>query len=145
MKRFLLLFLVGFALSGLTFAQVIDISEARTKGIGTQVTISGFVTCDTVANVGVRYMQDNTGGIAIFSYDFGAAVSRGDSVTVTGKLKNYNNLLEIDPVASWEIHSSDNPLPEPVLVTPSQIAEQHEGMLVKIENVIFSEGGENFN
>lgn len=145
MKKLILPFLAAFYFSGPMFAQTITISEARTKALGTQVTITGFVTCDTVANYGVRYMQDLTAGIAIFSYDFGEAVSRGDSVTVTGTLKNYQNLLEIDPVASWEIHSSDNPLPEPILVTPSQIAEQHEGMLVKIENVIFTEGGQEFS
>ncbi len=141
MKRFLLLFLAGFALSGLTIAQVIDISEARTKALGSVVTITGYVTCDTVANVGVRYMQDLTGGIAIFSYDFGEAVSRGDSVTLTGTLKNYSNLLEIDPVASWEIHSSGNTLPEPVKLTPSELSDQYEGMLVAIDDVTFGDDG----
>ena len=144
MKRFLLLFLVGFALSGLTIAQVISISEARTKTLGTVVTISGFITCDTVAGI-VRYMQDATAGIATYHDGFAAAVSRGDSVTVTGTLKEYGNLLEIDPVTSYEIHSSDNPLPEPVRLIPSQLGEQYEGMLAEIANVIFPGGGDMFS
>ena len=144
MKKIFLLFQVALILSGSLFAQTIDISEARTKNPGTEVTVSGIVTCDVVANEGVRYIQDPSGGIAVFSYDFGGAVSRGDSVTVTGSLKDYNNLLELDPVASWEIHSSDNPLPTPVQLIPSQLAEQYEGMLVQFENVVFAEGGEEF-
>jgi phosphatidylserine/phosphatidylglycerophosphate/cardiolipin synthase-like enzyme len=144
MKRFLLLFLVGFALSGLTIAQVIDISVARTRALNTEVTISGIVTCDTVADI-VRYMQDATAGIATYDSPFAAAVSRGDSVTVTGTLKEYGNLLEIDPVTSYEIHSSDNPLPEPIRLIPSQLGEQYEGMLAEIANVIFPGGGYAFS
>jgi len=145
MKRFVLVLLIGFAINGLTIAQVIDISEARTRARDSEVTISGIVTCDTVAGI-VRYMQDATAGIATYDSPFAAAVSRGDSVTVTGTLKEYGNLLEIDPVISWEVHSSGNTLPEPIKLIPSQLGEQYEGMLVEIANVVFDpdDGGNEF-
>jgi phosphatidylserine/phosphatidylglycerophosphate/cardiolipin synthase-like enzyme len=144
MKRLLLF--IGITLLFLDISgQVINISEARSKTIGTVVTISGLITCDTIGNSGVRYLQDNTGGICVFSYVFAAAVKSGDSVTVTGTLKNYSNLLEIDPVSNYTIHSHNHTLPEPILITVNQFSESYEGMLVRINNAVFLAGGTTFS
>ena len=144
MKR--LLSFIGIAILFLDISgQVIDISGARSKTIGTVVTISGIITCDAIGNSGVRYLQDNTAGICIFSYIFGEAVKSGDSVTVTGTLKNYSNLLEIDPVSSYTIHSHNHNLPEPILMSVNQFSESYEGMLVRINNAVFLKGGTIFS
>jgi phosphatidylserine/phosphatidylglycerophosphate/cardiolipin synthase-like enzyme len=138
------LFIAGSLLFIDLSGQVINISEARSKSTGTVVTISGIITNSGELGV-IRYIQDNTAGIGIYSYDFSLVALTGDSVTVTGTLKNYNNLLELDPVTSWTVHSSGNNLPDPVTVTIPELNDNNEGMLVRIENVIFTNGGSVFS
>ena len=64
--------------------------------IGTVVTVKGIVTNGAELGI-IRYFQDNTAGIAAYG-SLVTPIALGDSVTVTGTLKNYNQLLEIDPV-----------------------------------------------
>src|SRR4030042_2616645 len=143
MKKILLLIPVALLYLDLS-GQVIDISEARSKTEGTVVTVSGIITCDTIGNYGVRYMQDNTGGLCIYSYSFAQIVKSGDSITITGTLKNHSNLLEMDPVSNFIIHSHNHTLPEPLLLTITQLSESYEGMLIRINNAVFLEGGNIF-
>jgi phosphatidylserine/phosphatidylglycerophosphate/cardiolipin synthase-like enzyme len=138
MKRILLLIPVSLLFLNLS-GQAMDISEARGKKIGTVVTITGIITNSGELGI-IRYIQDHTAGIGIYSYDFSLQAHMGDSVSVTGTLKNYNNLLELDPVTSWTVHSSGHDLPEPILVTIPELNDNNEGMLVKIENVLFENG-----
>ncbi|MCK4745453.1 MAG: hypothetical protein KAT15_00380, partial [Bacteroidales bacterium] len=107
--------------------------------MGETVTVTGIVTSGSELGL-IRYMQDATGGIAVYSSEM-EGVNRGDSITVTGVLKEYNTLLEIDPVTSVEVTSSGNELPEAVVLTPNGLAEQYEGMLVRINNVDFDASG----
>jgi phosphatidylserine/phosphatidylglycerophosphate/cardiolipin synthase-like enzyme len=124
--------------------QVIDISEARSEPEGTAVTLTGIITNSGELGI-IRYIQDNTAGIGVYSYDFSLETSIGDSVTVTGTLKNYNNLLELDPVSSWNVYSSGHDLPDPVTLTIPELNDNNEGMLVRIENVLFANGGSVFS
>jgi phosphatidylserine/phosphatidylglycerophosphate/cardiolipin synthase-like enzyme len=143
MKKILLLIpaaLLYLDMSG----QVIDISEARSKTVGTIVTITGTITNGGELGI-IRYIQDQTAGIAVYSYNLSLEANMGDSVTVTGTLKNYNNLLELDPVATWTVHSSGHDLPEPIILTIPELNDTNEGMLVKIENVFFTNGGNVFS
>ena len=124
--------------------QVMDISEARIKATGTVVTVTGIITNSQELGI-IRYIQDHTAGIGIYSYDLSLEANTGDSVTVTGTLKNYNNLLELDPVSSWTVHSSGHALPEPLSVAISELNDNNEGMIVKIENAEFTNGGAVFS
>ena len=72
-----------------------DIASARAMGVGASVTISGIITNGDELGT-IRYMQDHTGGIAVYSSEM-SSVQRSDSVTVNGTLKNYSSLLEVDP------------------------------------------------
>lgn len=138
MKKSLILALAFLGISSLTRAQN-TILEARGMAVGTVVTVKGIVTNGAELGV-IRYFQDNTAGIAAY----GSAVSvanRGDSVTITGTLKNYNQLLELDPVTNVTVRSTGNPLPAPIILTPGQIGETYEGMLVGLNGIIFSDGG----
>lgn len=108
-------------------------------GVGATVTVSGIVT--NGGELGsIRYMQDDSGGLAVYSSKL-SAVQRGDMITVTGVLKDYNTLLEMDPVNTLTINSSGNPLPAPIVLTPAQLSESYEGMLVKLQNVVFDGSG----
>jgi len=82
-----------------------NIAEARSM-VGQTITVSGIVTNGPELGV-IRYMQDGTGGIAAYGSAL-TSVQTGDSITVTGTLKAYNNLLEIDPISSVKILSSGN-------------------------------------
>lgn len=141
MKKFLLLPAIAVMMSSAAQAQV-SISTARGMAIGSSVTVKGIVTNGSELGV-IRYIQDATAGIAVYSSTM-SSVTTGDSVTVTGTLKNYNNLLEIDPVSSFTKTSSGNPLPAPVVLTPSQLGENEEAELVQINNVTFNNGGATF-
>jgi phosphatidylserine/phosphatidylglycerophosphate/cardiolipin synthase-like enzyme len=141
MKNSLFTLLLLFGIFTFGFAQN-TILEARGMAIGTTVTVKGIATNGSEMDP-IRYFQDATAGIAAYGSKV-TGVQRGDSITVTGVLKNYNQLLEIDPVTTVVINSTGNPLPQPIVLTPNQIAEQYEGMLVKINHVTFSDAGQLF-
>lgn len=124
----------------ISFSQI-SILEARQQGEGATVTISGIITNGDELGV-IRYIQDETAGLAIYDpSNFAQEVEIGDSVEVTGELKDFRGLLEIDPVSDYQIISSNNNLPAPQLRTPGQLSEDDEGELVRIEGVRFSDGG----
>ena len=115
-----------------------NIAEARAMPVGSTVTIRGIVTNGPELGV-IRYIQDSTAGIAAYSSSM-SDVARYDSVVVTGVTKNYNQLLELDPVTSFQ-QITQKPLPPPILITPSQMQEQYEAMLVTMVGITFANAG----
>jgi len=132
--KYIFTILIVFAILQINAQQ--DISDARSMDIGQNVSVSGIVTNGNELG-SIRYIQDNTAGIAAYDYigDIIKDVKRGDSVTVTGTLKDYRNLLEIDPISSVVIHTSNNNIPLPVEISINQIGELYEGQLVRINNI----------
>src|SRR5690606_25621254 len=107
MKKIFLLLLTFASFSAM--AQI-NISEARAKNIGESVTIQGVVTNSDELGP-IRYIQDATGGLPAYSPgNFANAAQPGAVVKVTGVLKDFNGLLELDPVSNFEIISTGNPL-----------------------------------
>jgi len=142
MRIYLSTLFVCFIFMG--YAQI-PISQARTQALGSTVTIRGIVT--NGAELGpIRYIQDATGGLSVYPGTGSVSFScqRGDSMTVTGVLKNYNGLLELDPITAYTVHSSGNALPAPVVITANQIGESYESQLVQINGATFSNGGATF-
>ncbi len=144
MKKIFTLFTGLLILSTFTFSQVITISEARSKAVGSTVTVTGIVTNGAELG-GIRYFQDGTAGIAAYGYNELSGVNRGDSILITGTLSDYNNLLEISPVSDVQIISSNHTLPDPVVLTPSQLSDTWEAQLVRIENAVFDDAGSTFS
>jgi len=134
-KGIIILFLVLSA--GLQAQE--NIAAARAMGEGERVSISGVVTNGSELGI-IRYIQDESAGLAIYSTRL-ADVKRGDSLTLTGVLKDYNTLLEMDPVKSFTNHGPAT-LPEALELTPDELSENHEGMLVRVLNA--SINGEGF-
>lgn len=120
-----------------------NILSARSQDLGTIVTVSGIVTNGSEIGV-IRYIQDESAGIGIYDATVMEDVSTGDSITVTGELDEYNGLLEIKFVSQLTIHGSGYLVTEQ-LITPSEIGEDTEGELVKINDVIFENGGSEFS
>lgn len=111
-----------------------SIESARSK-VGQGITVSGVVSNGGELGL-IRYFQDETAGLSAYG-SAGADLQRGDSVTISGILKDYRNLLEIDPISSVTVHSSNNPVLQPKVVTVDQIGEMYESQLVQINNVQF--------
>jgi len=131
---------------------------------GAVVSVSGIVTVDntemlsfprsTVGGAYGQYMQngnDPWNGIWITGPDsIIGGIQKGDSITVTGTVQEWSgfstqyNTTKIGSISSVVIHSSGNPIPEPVLKNTadfgalvsngSPLAEPYEGMLVKFQN-----------
>lgn len=131
--------LLSTLLLGMVFmaqSQVITIQAARTLGAGNTVTVKGIVTSGSELG-SIRYLQDSTAGVAAYSSSL-SNVNRGDSIQITGVLKNYNQLLEIDPVSSFTVLSTGNTLPTPEVIVPDSMNESRESELVRINNATFT-------
>ena len=119
------------------------IDQARQLPVGTSVTVSGIIT--NGAEFGsIRYVQDGTGGLALFPGSGsvgGFSPARGSAVTVTGIVKNYFGLLELDPISSFTVNSTNNLLPAPQVISVPQMNEAVEGELVRVNGCTFPNGG----
>lgn len=134
-----LLFIVGLGLSTSLLAQT-DINDARTNfATGQTVTIRGVVTNGGELG-GIRYIQDASGAIPAYGSP-ASNYDRGDSIEVTGVLKDYNGLLEIDPVSSATSLGVAVAPPSPLVVTIPNMVEANEGKLIQIDNVTISSTG----
>jgi len=121
---------------------ILDVRE--NYAIGQTVTVSGVITSDE--NLGsVRYIQDATAGIALYPggdwSEWDATPQIGDSLSVTGEITEYNGLLEIGPNLQTVNFLGTGTLPEPLVITPGQMAENLEGQLVRINGVSFPLAG----
>ena len=137
--KFIYLVLLTLCLSSMK-AQ--NIASARTQTIGSTVTISGIITNGDELGP-IRYIEDATAAIAAYDPTNLVGTLRGDSITVTGELVDYNGLLEIQPVNNFSNHGTGYSI-NPQIITPLQIDENTESELVQIENVFISNGGSNF-
>ena len=113
------------------------------------MTIEGIATNGGELGI-IRYVQDATGAIAAYpgtgsAANFPESVERGDLVQITGLLKIYNGLLEIDPITAYNVVSSNNQIPDPLEVTPNGINEDNEAKLLKVNGITFEDGGSVFS
>ena len=124
------------------FAQA-NIAAARAQGVGSTVTITGVVTNGDELGP-IRYIEDATAGLALYDPTVLSGVVRGDEVTVSGILVDYNGLMEMTPVNASTTNTTGNTV-TPQLITPIQVGELTESELVQINNVIFNSGGSFFS
>ena len=132
--------IIATLMSVVSFAQ--DIATARSQGVGATVTITGIVTNGDELGP-IRYIEDTTAGLALYDPTALSGVVRGDEVTVSGILVDYNGLVEMTPVNSSITNSTGNSI-IPQLITPIQVGETTESEVVQINNVIFNSGGSLF-
>ncbi len=138
-KTTILIFLV---LINLSLIGQTDIITARMQGVGATVTVTGVVTNGDELGP-IRYIEDATAGLALYDPTPLSSVLRGEEITVTGILVDYNGLLEMTPVNSISTVSNNFSV-TPQVVTPNQIGENTESELVQIDNVTFNGGGSTF-
>ncbi|PWH86301.1 endonuclease [Brumimicrobium oceani] len=140
MKNKIMLFGALFSMTTL-FGQT-DIDDARNFPVGATVTIKG-VAADGGELGPIRYIQDQTGGLPIYGGSFTNGVNRGDSVTVTGTIKDFSGLLEIDPITSLTPHGPGTQV-APWNINIVDLGNTYEGRLVRIDNVTFPDAGSSF-
>jgi len=135
MKKIILSSLVIFSSISL-FAQ--NIATARNAGIGQTVTVTG-VSSNGSELGSIRYIQDGTAAIPCYGTNL-SSVLKGDSITATGVLFDFNGLLEISPTSSFTNHGpTTNNIPLNIPITSA--GEPLEAQLIRIENVTFVQSG----
>ncbi len=118
-------------------AAVTPIAVARAFGPGWTGTLQGNVTLlpGLLATKSIA-IQDATGGMYVYPASAFTlpALALGDVVQVTGTIKNYNGLLEIDPVTSvtW---ISTGTVPAPLVVATGSVAPT-QGKLIQVQGTL---------
>lgn len=109
----------------------ITVAEARSKSVGTLVTVEGVVTTEPGSFGGQSfYLQDATGGMYVFQSLSGFHL--GDTVKVTASTALFNTEFELtDPVEITKTGVAA--LPTPVVVTA--VTYDNQGQLVELSNV----------
>ena len=74
----------------------------------------------------------------IWVYGAPGTLVLGDLVTVTGTVKEYNELTEIEEM-SVSVQSSDNNMPDPIVLATGDIGESYESVLVNVIGVAMTE------
>jgi len=116
--------------------------------IGQYVTVEGIITTPNLSyNANATsgnyercdyIMQDETGGLNLYSFNFRSVFALGDRVRATGKIDTYNGKNEViaDSANDIIVLSSGNPLPEPKEISLAELnSETFEGQLVVVRNL----------
>ncbi|HEY0606435.1 MAG TPA: ExeM/NucH family extracellular endonuclease [Herpetosiphonaceae bacterium] len=129
----------------LTAIPAIQGSGAASPIENSTVTLQGIVTGDFqgTALLGGFYVQDPTGdgavstsdGIFVYAPSSSVDVNVGDLVRVTGQVKEFNTLTEIDSVTAVTVCSAETPITPTTVDLPVATfsdLEHYEGMLITI-------------
>jgi DNA/RNA endonuclease YhcR with UshA esterase domain len=132
-------------------AQVIPIDSVRkvnANGVpvdsGNTVHITGiFSATSQFGGSGPAFVQDNTGGVAIYDADV-AGFAIGDSVTVTAVVDFYRGLTELKSATITLAATGKTPMPRTLQAAhmgdTANSREVNEGMLAKIRGVFDTTG-----
>jgi len=141
MKKSLLLSILCAMLTLSSFGKVGSVSVARSAAAKSTVTVKGIVTTNTELGPIIKYLQDDSAGIAIYS-DSVKNYKAGDSIIVIGALNPYNGLPEVTAVTSTKLISSGNPVPAPIQLSFTNAFDfKYVGMLVQVTGATFSKTG----
>jgi len=118
-----------------------SLKAAKAQGAGATVTVRGVITNGPELGA-LRFVQDGEAGLALYAlptrvpgYD---ELRAGDSLQVTGQLKSYNGLLEMDPITTVRKLAGGRPvraLKVPVSEVSSAYVEANEGRLLELTGV----------
>jgi len=115
--------------------KVVTLGEARILPKGSNVTITAVVTNKIEKNA---FIQDDTGAIYIYAnrYNYSALVP-GNEITLTGKVTEYNGLLEITDIKDKKITAvSEGNTIAPIDINLTDVNEDNEAMYVRVEGLV---------
>ena len=120
---------------------MLTVKAARALGPGSTVTVRAVVlNGGEMGNI--SYIQDGEAGLALYVQPtklpgYGE-LRAGDSIQVSGQLKAYNGLLEMDPVASFHKLASGvrlHAVQVPMAQVTAAYAEANESRLLEVKGV----------
>lgn len=117
---------------------VMKISDARKEKEGTTVLIEGVVTYINGKNITIQEAQ---AGIVVRLLEPNSDIKIGNTIKVSGKIKNYYELLQVESPTLLE-NTEGGKLPIPRIVTISDLLnnpEKYESTRVKIVNATLGE------
>jgi phosphatidylserine/phosphatidylglycerophosphate/cardiolipin synthase-like enzyme len=111
--------------------------------LGQYITIRGVVTVSNQFGPGPVYLQDETGGFAVYAPQrVTPNVALGEEVTLFGRVAQFNGLNQLDDQTVIADRHGMPGMPEPVVVTLSQLSgdgiggvEVYEGRLIRVNSV----------
>jgi len=109
-----------------TVLQKKTIAEVRAMKAGDYALTTGVVTAVLGKNI---YIQDNNAGIVLYGT---LNVKPGDEVEASGKVADYNTLLEIEVVQADVKVLGQKEVPAAKELSAAELSEQYEAMLVKV-------------
>ena len=151
MQKVLIIFCILTCLSfGAKAISIYEVQFTSSRGsdgtypspyIGKEVTLEGIVTANDYREGGYFISEKLNGpwrGILIL--DRNAKVQRGDYVRATGIVSEFYGMTCLQNISQNKVLSSNNPLPQPVLLTTGQLshseeAEAYESVYVRFLNV----------
>lgn len=122
----------------LTAISAIQGTGSSSPLITQNVTTSGIVIGNFDNTFYIQSSQDPYSGMCVFGSNQRGKV--GDSIVVSGTVTEFYSLTELGSV-SYAYNFPSSTTITPVELTVSEVSEQYEGMLVKIRNAQFTEGG----
>ena len=92
---------------------------------------------------GPAFIQDATGGIAIFDEQVHASATLkiGDSITITGTRTVFNDLVQVGTVTNIKNNGTPQNAITPKDITLAELAD-HLGQLVRVVNTTFPNPGD---
>jgi len=113
---------------------------------GLEVIVEGIVTAN---NYGGKYfISAPEGGAwnAIYVYDTANDPALGDLIRIRATVDEYYNWTELTSVTEYEVLSSGNTIPAPVVLTTAELAsmEAYESVLVTIEGLTVTTAANSF-
>ncbi len=125
-----------------------SIAEVRALGTGAEVKIRGIVTDGDAFRNDRRFVQDATGGVAVYKTGHAvlASLQKGTRVLISGRLmKSTEGLLQISGEnLHIEVVETDQILPEAQVVYAGMLNSHVESRLVELKNLKFTKEGERF-
>ncbi|MBE0651288.1 MAG: response regulator [Bacteroidales bacterium] len=112
--------------------------------LGDTVTISGRATVSSgllLKNHLLISIQDPTGGVLVFQRNYiGPAIKAGDSLRITGVVREYDGHVEIDSPQVVIVDTLSRKIPKPLHMSFKSSREPYEGKLVNIKAIVIDKG-----
>ena len=130
--------LLIFSLNGLSQLSIKEIQgETADSPYNNQtVTTKGTVTGVYKDGYFIRENAEPWGGIYVYDPGRNPMPMRGDTILLTATVDEYYEWTELKNISSLEIVSTNNPEPEPRLITTDEIDESLESCFVRIEDLV---------
>lgn len=117
------------AIQGMTDVSPYDNKTVTTKGAVTGVFKDGYF---------IRESSNSWSGVYIYDPGRDPMPRLGDTLLLTGIVTEYYSWTEIKNISDYEIVSTGNPEPVPVILKAENVDESWESCLIKVEDVLCS-------